>query len=321
MPQLLRSHHALRSVGTTATLLFSSALVQGFIYNVAQACPSRIPSFGVQGYMSRNMEASATSSTTSLSSSSQKMNTSTTTSLILGVRHGTSLANEYMTGPNEWGSPTFVDDPTLWDASLSAEGRRQAREIALQLLTHDDQEPIELIVVSPLTRCLQTLQEMLPEIRSPREDSRVPDSCRIVALSLCAERVYTSSDCGSPISKLQEQFSFVDEWVVVKEHHSAMDNDDRTTGKDAEEWWYSSKDMPVEEDEWRPNHGKQSYAVAGEPLNAFERRMERLREWLWQRSERRIMLVTHWGVLEALSGQDVPNGGTVRIMKHSLRGK
>jgi broad specificity phosphatase PhoE len=70
-------------------------------------------------------------------------------------------------------------------------------------------------------------------------------------------------------------------------------------------------------EEWRPHGEGQYYACPGEPEDVFEERMQQLLEWLRQRPEQCIVLVTHWGVLhylvEADEKSDVDNCGVVNI--------
>jgi hypothetical protein len=110
---------------------------------------------------------------------------------LLCIRHGVSLANEFMSLPdNKWGSPSFRDDPKLIDAPLSENGVQITKtEVPRQLLHQDDLRSflvgttitkdsnvistandggeghgnteseysgVELVLISPLTRCLQT---------------------------------------------------------------------------------------------------------------------------------------------------------------------
>jgi broad specificity phosphatase PhoE len=271
-----------------------------------------------------------------------------TTKELLCVRHGVSISNEFMSRPeNKWGSPTFRDDPKLFDAPLSQNGEDLTKDsLPHQLLHQEDlrafltgisrhyDEPndggVELVLVSPLTRCLQTyvygvepaLLDLLTDhdedgIRSQNidrdpaqkktsitsNDDNLPGTklpIPVLALPLLRERVYTVSETGRPISALEKEFPSVN----FSECH------------DEDNWWYTGPDpiptaTPVVgnrtdsnsyRDEWRPHGRGQWYAVPGEPQAVFDRRMEQLKEWLFNRNETKILLVTHWGVLHYLSG-------------------
>jgi hypothetical protein len=48
------------------------------------------------------------------------------------IRHGRSLANEWLSGESSWGSPNFTDPPHLKDSKLNEVGRMQAaREVSI----------------------------------------------------------------------------------------------------------------------------------------------------------------------------------------------
>jgi hypothetical protein len=88
----------------------------------------------------------------------------TTKKTLLCIRHGISKANEHMSEPgNEWGDPTFFDDIALIDSPLSESGIHQVQTVLPRQfndnpkLLHVLQEA-QLVVISPLTRCLQTYQ-------------------------------------------------------------------------------------------------------------------------------------------------------------------
>eukprot|EP00586_Coscinodiscus_wailesii_P007717 CAMPEP_0172521400 /NCGR_PEP_ID=MMETSP1066-20121228/292561_1 /TAXON_ID=671091 /ORGANISM="Coscinodiscus wailesii, Strain CCMP2513" /LENGTH=232 /DNA_ID=CAMNT_0013304307 /DNA_START=101 /DNA_END=799 /DNA_ORIENTATION=+ len=210
--------------------------------------------------------------------------------------------NEYLSQPGtEWGDPNFTDifpphesDKYYRDSPLSPTGRSQAQNLAQSLLTASDDDDdvktdllksIDLIVVSPLERTLQTAHIALPPHLLFLSPSTVPR----VALPLAAERLYLVSDLGSHRCDLMERYPYID-------FESEM------AGKDV--WWYTS-DVPQEE--WRPSGEGQVYACAGEPEVAFRTRMNRLCEWLEGRKELNIALVCHWGVVEWLTGEDFDN--------------
>jgi broad specificity phosphatase PhoE len=218
---------------------------------------------------------------------------------------------------------TFRDDPNLIDAPLSYRGKQHTIEYLQQQLTpsspqRNDISPaskllqeIELIVVSPLTRCLETYQYGIEPIltqtktrttgngdigsNSSSGRSFLPP---VLAHPLIRERVYTSSDTGRPISILQQEFPHVN-----FEECRALNND---------RWWYTgdsdTDDSRLQHsqqhyEEWRPHGQGQWYAVPGEPLHVLERRLDEFDMWLSQRPEQNILIVAHWGVLKHLSSE------------------
>lgn len=73
------------------------------------------------------------------------------------IRHGVARHNLYDPVTRQ---PPNLEDPNLWDPPLVYQGKKQALEAGEQLKTWWRTtklgEEIELIVTSPLTRCIQT---------------------------------------------------------------------------------------------------------------------------------------------------------------------
>ena len=251
-----------------------------------------------------------------MSSSNNKSNTNNKKKgkrLIL-IRHGTSIANEFMDRPgNRWGDATFTDDGNLVDAPLSQTGIIQAKELQekmKQFFHHYDstndnnmdgtkyksqQINIDnnlLVVTSPLTRCIETMMiGVIPNLVSPEHDITM----KMVVQPLATERVYTASDTGRSVSKLQIDFPQLDFHSCFVEQNI-----------DPHSWWYTTNGNDNIE-EWRPFGDGQYYAVPGEPLYHFNQRMVKLFQWIQSREEHTIILVCHWGVIRWLTGEDVKN--------------
>ena len=193
---------------------------------------------------------------------------------------------------NQWGEATFRDDPTLIDARLSKAGKERTRKELPHQLRHQanlqsfiKEQRVELVLISPLTRCLQTyvfgVEPVLKEC-IPGFESKIP----VLAIPLLRERVYTASDTGRPTSILQKEFPSVDFEACAEQH---------------DKWWYQGPADGGEYREWRPHEGGQWYAVPGEPEEVFDHRIKDLDEWLSQRPEKNILIVCHWGVLSHLT--------------------
>ena len=236
--------------------------------------------------------------------------------VVYGIRHGRSLSNEWMNGENEWGTATYNDRNNIRDSPLSEHGINQAKDLYQQLhkeitdMTKHNSNGnndhwmchIDLIVVSPLTRCLQTYQyaiePLLPVISSmaslqPQyQEYKHQKLLRPFVHPLLAERLYSVSEMGRSVLELQSEFPNMD-WSYF--------------GKDPNDiWWYdptiatpyntirpsrtdddvkmhdNTKDvLQIEEyKEWRPYGEGQFYMCAGEPDIVFQRRMEALRLWI-----------------------------------------
>jgi broad specificity phosphatase PhoE len=223
---------------------------------------------------------------------------------LICIRHARSEGNEFLSKPgNRWGDATFCDDATLIDAKLTPAGLEQVKHELLPFWTQEETEhsqllqQVDLILVSPLTRTLETfyhgvepaLQKLLrssSNINMPPDNKMPP----VMAHPLCTERVYTASDTGRSVEELEKEFPLVD-WSLVRDYNG---------GK---QWWYTHKTQ-VDADtyqEWRPHGQGQWYAVPGEPETVFTNRMKALDEWLDQRSETTILIVAHWGVLRYIT--------------------
>jgi bisphosphoglycerate-dependent phosphoglycerate mutase len=74
---------------------------------------------------------------------------------VVFVRHGVARHNLYVDG-----KPPNLEDPMLFDPPLVFEGKKQALDVGERLRNwwHTTQhgKQIELVVTSPLTRCIQT---------------------------------------------------------------------------------------------------------------------------------------------------------------------
>lgn len=216
---------------------------------------------------------------------------------LICIRHARSEGNEFLAKPgNQWGDPTFCDDATLIDAKLSATGHEQIKERLvpeLERVYGRILKDIDLILLSPLTRTLETFEYgVLPALQKvrPQHQGMPP----IVAHPLCTERVYTASDTGRNAEELVMQFPFCD-FSMLKQ------SDPR--------WWYTEDKNPpgYTYREWRPHKEGQWYAVPGEPMEVFTLRMEELKSWIRARPEQTIMLVAHWGVIRYLTGSETKN--------------
>lgn len=232
-----------------------------------------------------------------------------TGTIVYGIRHGTSVSNEWMMEPgNEWGSPTYNDGQNTPDAPLSDTGMKQAAALARQLRDCEWLQSVELIVVSPLTRCLQTysygVKPVLEMISSTgSREHLIP----VLVHPLLTERVYSVSETGRPAAGLKKDFpDDMLDWSLLP-------------GIDC--WWYDPSRLPsvyssfFEEEEenvsstltneWRPHGDGQIYCVVGEPMSVFTRRMDALKEWLMNRPEKRILAVGHWAVFRHFLGTEM----------------
>jgi len=232
----------------------------------------------------RPMKTAFASSSLLLSSSSEQGAPEQEKKIVF-LRHGCTYMNEYLGRSISFGAPNFSDVFShkelsyYQDTPLSPLGVRQAQQ--LQKSRPSFVNDLDLMVVSPLTRALQTFSIGI----KPHLDPEIP----VLALPHAAERLYLISDVGRPASQLQQEFDSID-------FETAMDDD---------VWWYQHTDGHYEE--WRPTGRGQRYACKGEPQSYFNERMTRLYKWLDDRPESNIGVVCHHGVIDWMLDMDFDN--------------
>ncbi|KAI2511789.1 Histidine phosphatase [Fragilaria crotonensis] len=259
----------------------------------------------------------------------------TGTKRIVFIRHGCTYMNEYLGNGNEFGSPNFSDvfesaeDLDKYrDSKLSPLGVTQAKALSQRFTkaldsrgrqqsawnrlfpgtdgneeNHFTPSDLDLVVVSPLTRALQTFELGLrPHLKETKPN--------IVALPLAAERVYLISDQGMNRSDLESRWG----------NHICFETGFRLNNNQLiEEWWFGLDDrrarLPAvptgitseSYQEWRPSSQNQRYACPGEDDHSFEKRMRKLYRWLGDRPESTIAVVCHWGVIDWFLDRDFRN--------------
>lgn len=220
------------------------------------------------------------------------------------IRHGRTYMNDLINGTH-FGAPGFTDvfqdapdQDKYQDSPLAATGLEETKQLnervrnlvmsgtkkgareyeALNLSKNESSvfDELQLVVTSPLTRALQTLEMGLYEhIVKARG---IP----CIALPQAAERVYLVSDIGKPRCQLRVAYDYFVDFDTG--FHDALRDDDS--------WHYT----PTEDDkekyiEWRPHGEGQVYACLGEPQHNFDKRMTELYQWLNERDEDVIALV------------------------------
>ncbi|KAG2452594.1 hypothetical protein HYH02_002831 [Chlamydomonas schloesseri] len=170
---------------------------------------------------------------------------------------------------HKYGSPHQepLRDPLLYDTVLSREGLRQVEGLGAAVAALQPQP--EAVLVSPLTRCLQT---------AVAATSGLGRGITVEAEPLLRERVTLSSEVGRAPSELARDFPEVAFPPDMKEV-----------------WWYTGGAMDQK-------------AIVKEPQDVYEERLAELRRRLAVRSERCLLVVAHWGVLRALTGRDLQPG-------------
>ncbi|KXZ47633.1 hypothetical protein GPECTOR_34g792 [Gonium pectorale] len=167
--------------------------------------------------------------------------------------------NEYL-ARHRYDAADFKD-PMMYDTVLTSRGTAGARAAASAAAAL--RPAPELLVVSPLTRALQTAElAFLPHYGGP-----------VLVEPLARERVWHASDIGSGREDLEARFP-----------HGRYD-----FASLPDVWWHCpDPDRPRE--------------VELEPEDLFRARVQALRRWLAERPESTIAVVAHWGLLYELTG-------------------
>lgn len=225
--------------------------------------------------------------------------------------------NEYLS-VHDFGGSSFTDifPPSeidkYRDAKLSKLGHEQANGLMNRLKKGKKKDPswtqeLDLIVVSPLTRAIQTFElGIQPVLEDPPP--------LILALPLASERVYLISDVGRPREALRMDYGSDIDFETGFRRRG--EDDDKWMMM--EEWWFGLDDQRKHAaeptgitsetyKEWRPGSQNQKYACPGEPKEVFEQRMRRLYEWLQERPESTICVVCHCGVIAWFMNRDFEN--------------
>lgn len=194
------------------------------------------------------------------------------------VRHGVTHMNEYLS-KNPYGSRGFRD-PLDFDTKLTSRGVEQARSLSrrtAEILNSSSNSSSFAVVVSPLTRALQTATLAFPSLvdESLRSSSKEAKATTMISLALARERVWLSSDVGRPRSSLSREFPH-----VCFADLPPCDSP----------WWHGGAEAAAGE------------KVELEPVGSFRRRVALLRGALLSFEEEEVFFVSHAGVLEALTG-------------------
>ena len=184
-----------------------------------------------------------------------------TASTILCIRHGQSTFNA------AWA--TTGTDPLHYDARLSELGREQVRDTRASLLRY----PVEIVLVSPLTRALQTAVGLF-------DGHPGKPAMRIVPL--LRERVENSCDVGRSPAELAADFP-----ALAFEHVPSV-------------WWHV--DGVADE-----------RGVCLEPEAVVRGRVDAFRSLLRERPERVIAVVGHGTFLRHLTGRPFANCEVVEL--------
>ena len=124
---------------------------------------------------------------------------------VYAVRHAQSTYNlwrvQRVFKPSLW----FVKDPMYYDSPLTEKGLSQACQASFSV--KEVASELDLILCSPLTRTIQTMQGMFP---NPK--------CRVVLTPLIREQLKHACDIGKPYSELSQSYPEYEFQHFEKEH-------------------------------------------------------------------------------------------------------
>lgn len=207
------------------------------------------------------------------------------------VRHGQSLFNEKMDtffennkeekkavteDPYTWWERDDHYDPMTHDAELTRKGLEQASNLGEKLKNSS----FDLIVVSPLSRAIQTCQEII-KVRSKEE--------RVIVHPLACERVNSSCDVGSSV-------------ICLKKKFPSLDFSTLSIGKN---WHENKTGFSVV-----PNASPPKIM---ESLPEFSKRIDSFKSWLRSRPERDICVVCHAVVIHEFTETWVQNCSVTKV--------
>lgn len=140
------------------------------------------------------------------------------------------------------------------DSPLTQKGFEQCKDLAEKIKDESAEYDVQLVVVSSLTRAIQTGIAVFGTL-----DPRPP----FISTELCRERIseYTS-DVRRNVSVLEKEFPYVDFSQLTSEH---------------DQMWKIKEDTP---DDYNSD--------------ACKKRGLKFLQWLYQRPEQRIAVVSHW---------------------------
>lgn len=177
------------------------------------------------------------------------------------IRHAQSTHNEF----------SFTNkgvDPMFFDAPLSQAGLEEAHQLREELARKKLE--VDLVVVSPMTRALQTYSIAFAEF----------ESVRVVVNQLCHEKIANACDLGSAKVQLSQKFP-----TLCFDEVNDL-------------WWYRpSKHINLHNYKqlWKENAYK-------EDLEHYHTRLRRFKTWLLNRTEKEIAVVSHSSFIRDLLG-------------------
>eukprot|EP00889_Picochlorum_renovo_P004941 jgi/Picre1/31971/NNA_007319.t1 len=180
------------------------------------------------------------------------------------IRHGESEFNAACSARgSSW------EDPLLFDARLTWQGRKQALSLRNEVLKWDLPKDA-LWITSPLTRAIETMLHVHPAVKhGDFSCARSTILENVMVLPEVTERLHTSGDIGRSPADLASDFPML---------HSQLKHLSDT-------WWYSKKE--------KPNCPYRRLFQSHEPKDSINRRIRQFRKWIIDRPEKAFVAVGH----------------------------
>jgi len=196
--------------------------------------------------------------------------------LISFIRHGESEANAAIeiTGSSKG----------YFNPDITAKGRDQARTRRTELAKSPDLFKFELIVVSPMRRTLETCHLALEDY--------INSGVKLIGHPLIREQFSESDDVGAAPKEIKAQWPNVD-WSNFTD--------------EPEVWWYPGQNVDVHTLTVEAQRALNMTHDWEEPWEVVLQRASDFEEWLRQRPEAHICVVSHGGFIEALVGPRMGN--------------
>lgn len=179
------------------------------------------------------------------------------------IRHGESEFNAACCARGSaW------EDPLLFDARLTLKGKRQALCLREEIKKWDLPGDA-LWITSPLTRAIETLLHVHPDVEPSNLSCRSEILQNVLVLPEVAERLHTSGDIGRRPSDLMKEFPMLGTQLRTLPNV----------------WWFNRSD--------RPNCPYQKTFKSHETRESINKRIKKFRKWIIDRPEKAFVAVGH----------------------------
>ncbi|DAZ93811.1 TPA: hypothetical protein N0F65_008570 [Lagenidium giganteum] len=192
-PQLQRAHNNLAMIAIARR---SAVAVRQQLHHGADASSTSGPSSSTLMVGRRAVSFEQHSMTDAPKRRSADMASNDSAKTLYCIRHGESTFNEWRKRSILTFSWVFVRDPMIIDAPLSAKGEQQALALSEKLQSQSLHAKIEVVVMSPLTRAIQTAMGAFKDVQVPMQ-----------AEPLCREMLDTACDIGRQPQELARVFA------------------------------------------------------------------------------------------------------------------